>query len=141
MREHVQDFGPVRLMLPSVDTAILWRRFIMAINASENADPVDALLSRSTWAAAAAASMSAITDAEGNRQTWGDLARGKIPAELVKDPEQLAAAAGSLRDMGASLSELVTLGDEIVIWLTAQILAPVEAAPGRAGFFAPPKVG
>ncbi len=139
MREHVQDFGPVRLMLPHVDVAVTWRRAILALKAADLGDPVEAHLCLAGWAAAAAAALSADTDPEGRPQTWGDLARGKLPPELVKDPTPGAAALAGLRELGASYSELVSLGDEIVRWLTAQIIAPVEAAPGRAGFFAPPK--
>lgn len=138
-----QDFGPVRLILPHVDHAIAWRRFILAINASAaaNADAVEAHLTRATWAAVTAAALSADLDGQGRPQTWGDAVRGKVPHEVTQDREAIGAAAAGLRELGASYSDLVNLGDEIVAWLTAQILAPVEAGEKTAGFFARPKAG
>ena len=112
---RVQEFGPVRLILPNIDAAIGWRRALLAIKAAAITDPVEAHLAFAGWCAGAAAALSADTDAEGRPQTWGDQARGK--------------AAG----------ELVNLGDEIVSWLTSEILAPVEAGEKTAGFFARPK--
>ncbi len=134
-----QDFGPVRLMLPHVDTAIGWRRALLALKAAAFTDPVEAHLALAGWCAAAAAALSADTDSEGRPQTWGDQARGKAAGELVSDPEAIAVAVAGLRAIGANYSDLARLGDEIVIWLTAQILAPVEAGEKTAGFFAPPK--
>ena len=138
---RVQEFGPVRLSLPSIDAAVTWRRAILALKAADLGDPVDAHLCLAGWGALAAGALSADTDAEGRPQTWGDLARGKLPPDLVKDPAPGAAALAGLRELGASYSELVSLGDEIVSWLTSEILAPVEAAPERARFFARPKAG
>ena len=135
-----QDFGPVRLILPNIDAAISWRRALMGIKGADLGDPVESHLARAGWSALAAGALSAITDAEGKRQTWGDLARGKSPAELVKDSDSGALAVAGLRELGASYSDLVNLGDEIIGWLTAQIIAPVEAGEKTAAFFARPKV-
>lgn len=140
-REHVQDFGPVRLMLPHVDAAIGWRRVILALKAADLGDPVDAHVTRAAWAAAVAGALSADTDAQGKPQTWGDELRGKLGADVAADPTLAAGAFAGLRELGASYSELVALGDEIVAWLTAQILAPVEAGEKTARFFARPKAG
>ena len=136
---RVQEFGPVRLSLPSIDAAIGWRRALLAIKAAAITDPVEAHLAFAGWCAGAAAALSADTDAEGRPQTWGDQARGKAAGELVNDPEAVAVAVAGLMDLGASYSELVNLGDEIVSWLTSEILAPVEAGEKTAGFFARPK--
>lgn len=134
-------FGPVRLALPSVDAAIVWRRALLGLKAADLGDPVERHLSLAAWSATAAAALSAETDAEGNPQTWGDAARGKTPASLVKDPHPGAVATAGLRELGAGYSDLVALGDEIAAWLTAQIIAPVEAGEKTAGFFARRKDG
>ncbi len=134
-----QDFGPVRLMLPHVDAAIGWRRALLALKAAAFTDPVEAHLALAGWCAAAAAALSADTDSEGRPQTWGDQARGKDPVAVQKDAAILAAALGGLEERGASLAQIAALGDEIVSWLTSELLAPLEAAKEQAGFFARPK--
>ena len=136
-----QDFGPVRLIMPTGSKAAVWRKMLVIVKDNPETDPVDALSVRATWAAAAAAALSADTDSEGRPQTWGDQARGKDPVAVQKDAAILAAALGGLEERGASLAQIAALGDEIVSWLTAQILAPVEAGEKTAGFFARRKAG
>ena len=134
-----QDFGPLRLLMPTGSKAAVWRKMLVIIKDNPDADPVDALAARATWAAAAAAALSADTDSEGRPQTWGDQARGKDPGAVQKDAAILAAALGGLEERGASLAQIAALGDEIVSWLTSELLAPLEAAKEQAGFFARPK--
>lgn len=138
-----QDFGPVRLILPDVDAAIVWRDALLRVKGkgADMKDPVEAHLGVAVFSAAAAASLSADVSPSGEAQSWGDHARSKTPSELADDPSSMALAVAGLRAIGAGYSDLVSLGDEIIEWLTAQIIAPVEAGEKTARFFARPKVG
>lgn len=131
-----QDFGPVRLTLPSIDAAIQWRAVLLKLKSSDLGDPVDSHLAQAAWSATVAAALSSATDSEGKPQSWGDLARGKSPAELVNDPIPGSSALSGLRELGAGYTDLVNLSDEIVSWLTENIVKPVEAGEGRSSFFA-----
>jgi hypothetical protein len=136
-----QDFGPVRLILPDVDAAIVWRGALLSVKGADMKDPVQAHLAVAGWSALAAASLSAGVSPSGEAQSWGDHARGKTPSELAGDPSSVALAVAGLRAIGAGYSDLVSLGDEIIGWLTVQIIAPVEAGEKTARFFARPKAG
>ncbi len=142
-REHVQDFGPVRLMLPHVDAAIVWNKYLRERLAHDFGHPVDTHRNRAIAVSFAIGALSADTDSEGRPQTWGDLARVLRPDNV--DPSKVnaatAAAFNGLRALGAGYGEIADLGADVERWLTEQIIAPVEAAPERTRFFARAKAG
>lgn len=138
-----QDFGPIRLVLPPASTANYWRKFLIIINERQESesDPVAALQLRASMAAVCAAALSADVDSEGKPQTWGDLARGGDPTVVHQDVVMIAAALSGLEAKGVSWAQIAALGDEIVSWLTEEILAPVEAGEKTSAFFARRKAG
>jgi len=142
-REHVQDFGPVRLMLPDVDAAIVWNKYLRGRLAHDFGHPVDTHHGRAIAVSFAIGALSADADAQGEPQTWGDLARGlsATDADQSKVAAAVLAAFNGLRALGAGYGEIADLGADVEKWLTEQIIAPAEAAPERARFFARPRAG
>lgn len=136
-----QDFGPIRLVMPPASMAAWWRKMFAIINGRQESDPVDALQLRASIAAACAAALSAEVDSEGKPQTWGDLARGNDPTVVNHDEVMVAAALSGLEAKGVSWAQIAALGDEIVSWLTEELLAPVEAGENTSAFFARRKAG
>ena len=138
-----QDFGPVRLMLPHVDAAIGWNKYLRERLAHDFGHPVDTHEIRAYAVSFAIGALSADTDSEGRPQTWGDLARGlrHDHADPSKVGAAIVSAFNGLRALGAGYGEIADLGADVERWLTEQIVAPVEAAPERARFFARPKAG
>ena len=138
-----QDFGPVRLIMPNTDAAIVWNKYIRDRLAHDFGHPVDTHQSRALAVCLAIGAMSAETDSEGNPQTWGDLARGISPVD--SDQSKVAAAIVSafngLRALGAGYSEIADLAAEVEKWLTEQIVKPMEAGEKTAAFFARRKAG
>lgn len=139
----VQDFGPVRLVMPNTDAAIVWNKYLRDRLAHDFGHPVDTHQSRAFAVSFAIGAMSAETDSEGNPQAWGALARGLSPVD--SDQSKVAAAIVSafngLRELGAGYSEIADLAGEVEKWLTEQIVKPLEAGEKTAGFFARRKAG
>ena len=97
-----QDFGPVRLILPTLTHAIAWRRALDGIKGADLPRSRRISPRPPAWSATAAAALSAITDAEGKRRrgVTSPVARARRACE---DSEPGALAVSGLRELGARL--------------------------------------
>jgi hypothetical protein len=137
---RIQDFGPIRLFINSVDSAMEWNVYLRDRLSADFGHPVDTLKYRTLAVSLAIGALTSEADDQGNAQSWGDLARTLSPRELDKDRDKLSKAMheahAGLRALGAGSEEILAIGRDVEKWLSEIVVSPMEAASGRADFFA-----
>lgn len=140
MTAKTRTFGPATLTLEGLDLdgaayiVTLERRFREALAAAlVNPQTSEDVIEAAAPGALLGAALLWCLDAS-------DGGRPKVREVLANTDERGRVYAAAL-ELGATDADLRELARAVAAWAAVYLVTPLEQAPARAGFFAPPKVG